>query len=139
SVGDPSPHEQLYLEYINRARADALVEAERLAGENDPDIQSAYSFFGIQGEDIVGQFAWSVANGVIDQHAQPLSFNANLLQPARVHTQDRFDTQSRGHDSSANPPAPLQPGDTLGNRLDRVGYEGAAGENVYSYADSVSQ
>jgi hypothetical protein len=50
SIGDPSPYAQQYLEYINRARADALVEANRLANETDPDIQDAYDFFELPGK-----------------------------------------------------------------------------------------
>lgn len=47
SIGNPSADAQLYLEYVNRARADALVEANRLAAETDSDILSAYNSFGI--------------------------------------------------------------------------------------------
>ncbi len=138
SVGDPTPHEQQYLEYINRARADARVEAARLANETDSDIVSAYDSFGIDTQDIVDQFDWYVNNGHIELNAQPLSFNEDLLLAAQLHTQDMFNNQFQGHVSSSNPPAPFQPGDTLGERLDAVGYDGAVGENVFSFAESVA-
>src|ERR1051325_6263422 len=35
SIGDPTDEEQLYLELINHARADANAEAKRLIGLND--------------------------------------------------------------------------------------------------------
>jgi len=44
SIGNPSNQAQLYLEYINRARADAGAEATRLANSTNPDVLSAYSF-----------------------------------------------------------------------------------------------
>jgi uncharacterized protein YkwD len=140
SIGNPSAHEQQYLEYVNRARADAMVEAARLRDETDPDIQSAYNFFGIDEPDIVTQFQYHINNGYMDQFAQPLSFQANLLQAAQLHTLDQFNNQFQGHVSSNNPPAPFQPGYNLGNRATAVGYGfQSLGENVYSNADSVAQ
>lgn len=139
SIGNPSSHAQQYLEYINRARADALVEANRLANETDSDIVSAYSFFGIDTQDIVDQFTWYVNNGAIAQEAQPLSFNAALNTAAELHTQDMFDEVFQGHNSSSNPPAPFMPGDSLSARVNAVGYSWTGlGENVFSFADSVT-
>ena len=139
SIGDPSDDAQLYLEYINRGRADAIVEANRLKNETDPDIVSAYNFFGIDTQDIVDQFAWSVTNGVFDQFAQPLSFNASLNTAAELHTQDMFSEVFQGHFSSSNPPAPFMANDGPGQRLAATGYTGGWGENVFSRADSVPQ
>lgn len=138
SIGNPSADAQLYLEYVNRARADALVEANRLAAETDSDILSAYNSFGIDTQDIVDQFTWYVNNGAMDQFAQPLSFNANLNTAAELHTQDMFDNQFQGHNSSPNPPTPFLDGYTLGQRADAVGYSYTSlGENVFSHSDSV--
>ena len=36
SIGDPSDEEQMYLEYINRARADPAAEGIRFANDTDP-------------------------------------------------------------------------------------------------------
>jgi hypothetical protein len=138
-IGNPTAYEQSYLELVNRARADALAEAQRLAAQTDRDILSSYSFFGISPANIVNQYSWHIDNGYIDRHAQPLSFNEALLRAAQLHTQDLFDNQFQGHTSSANPPAPFAPNATLGGRLNAVGYSGAAGENVFSYADSTIQ
>ncbi|MEX2091076.1 MAG: CAP domain-containing protein [Pirellulales bacterium] len=138
SIGDPSPHAQLYLEYVNRARADALVEAARLANETDADVVSAYNSFPIVRQDIVEQFNWCVDNGAIALHAQPLSFQENLLTAAELHTQDMYTNQFQGHFSSNNPPTPFAPGAGPGERVSAVGYDiDSLGENVYSYADSV--
>jgi uncharacterized protein YkwD len=133
SVGDPSPDAQLYLEYVNRSRADALVEAQRLRNETNPDVLSAYSFYGINPQNIVNQYNTSVSNGLFPQHAQPLSFQPALITAATLHTQDQYQNQFQGHDSSNNPPAPFQPGYTLSQRLSAVGYPfTAAAENVFS-------
>lgn len=137
SIGNPSADAQLYLEYINRAREDAIVEAHRLAAETDPDIVSAYNFFNIDTNDIVSQFQWAVDYGHMAQHAEPLAFNEDLNQMAELHTEDMFDNEFQGHVSSANPPAPYMPGDELSDRAAAVGYSGSLGENVYSYADSI--
>jgi uncharacterized protein YkwD len=139
SIGNPSPHEQLYLEYINRARADALDEAARLRDETDPNVQSAYRFFDVEMQHIVEQFNWYVANGLIDRVAQPLSFHSDLLTAARLHSLDMFENEFQGHSSSSNPPAPFQPGSSFGGRLRAVGYRlRSAAENVYASARSVA-
>jgi uncharacterized protein YkwD len=143
SIGSPSADAQQYLEYINRARADAMVEANRLANTNDPQILSAYSQFGITPQSIVNSFQSYVNTGQIDQYAQPLAFNAALNTAAELHTQDMYNNQFQGHNSSNNPPTPFQPGYSLSQRYDAVGYEPAATgiissrENVYSYSKSV--
>jgi uncharacterized protein YkwD len=139
SIGNPSNHEQLYLEYINRARADAIVEANRLKNENAPGVPTAYSFFGISGENIVNQFTTSVANGYLDQHAQPLSFNAALLQASELHSQDLLAHNDQSHASSSNPPAPFGPGYNPSQRAQAFGYSGGVAENVYSYNKSVAE
>ena len=137
SIGNPSADAQLYLEHINRAREDAIVEANRLANETDSDITSAYNFFNIDTNDIVSQFQWAVDYGHMAQHAEPLAFNEDLNQMAELHTQDMFDNEFQGHVSSANPPSPYIAGGTLSDRAQAVGYSGSLGENVFSYADSV--
>jgi uncharacterized protein YkwD len=139
SIGNPTAYEQQYLEYVNRARADAMVEATRLRNETDSEILNAYSFFEIDPANIETQFQYHINNGFMDQHAQPLSFQAQLLQAAQLHTQDMFNEEFQGHSSSANPPAPFQPGYSLAQRLAAVGYDNIShfAENVYSNSESV--
>lgn len=136
-IGEPTPDEVLYLETINRARVDAMAEAARLAAITDPQITAAYTQYGITTTNLLDQFQWAINNGKIAANAQPLAFNSRLMETAQKHSQDMFINDFQGHDSSSNPIAPFQAGDTLGVRLGRVGYTGAAGENVYAYARSV--
>jgi len=136
TIGDPSATEVLYLEMMNRARADALVEANRLAATTDETLLGVYEYFNVETANIISQFAWYV-NNCMDRYAQPLAFRAELNEAADIHTLDMFINEFQGHYSSSNPPAPFQPGDSLGDRLDHVGYSGAAGENVYAYSESV--
>ena len=138
SIGEPSPVEQEYLEFINRARADALLEANRLRYETTTSIQNAYDYFDIDPADIATHYQYYVDQDCIEQHAQPLSFSEELLWAADLHSQDMFANQFQEHVSSEDPPAPLEAGDTLADRLDRVGYAGAAAENVFAFADSAA-
>ncbi len=138
TVGNPSAEEQLYLEYINRSRADALAEALRLASEADDDIVAAYAQGGINTQHIIDQFETSVNDGYLQRIAQPLSFNQKLQQAANLHTEDMYLNEFQGHENSANPPAPLVPNGTLSTRLATVGYVGGAAENVFAYAESVA-
>ncbi len=136
--GNPSDLEQQFLEYINRSRASASAEALRLNAETDSDVQSAYASFGIQSANVVNQFSWSVSNGCMDEQAQPLAFQVDLLRMSELHTQDLFEQEFQGHVSSSSPPLPFQPGDTLTNRAARIGYVGNLGENVFSFGHSVA-
>lgn len=136
--GNPSDLEQQFLEYINRSRASASAEALRLNAETDSDVMGAYNSFNIQAADLVSQFAWSVSSGCMDEQAQPLAFQVDLLRISELHTQDLFDQKFQGHVSSESPPAPFQPLDTLRDRANHVGYSGSLGENVFSFADSVT-
>jgi hypothetical protein len=150
SVGDPSAEAQLYLEIINRARSDAIVEANRLKNTTDPDILSAYSSFGVSPADIVTQFAWSVShinpstgNPCMEQFAQPLSFNEKLLASAQCHSQDMFNNAFQGHTSSNNAPncngVQVSQGTTSSGRATAHGYDdwNTMGENVYAYSKSI--
>ncbi len=131
-VGQPTAEEILAVEYINRARADAVAEASRLRNTNDPDVQNAISYFGVNLDLMEQQFA------ALTRNLPPLAINAKLTAAARLHSQDMYNNMFQGHVSSNNPPAPNQPGDSLGNRISRQGYSyGYAGENVYSYARSI--
>lgn len=47
SIGSPTKEEQLYLELINRARANPAAEGIRLAGTTEADVLSSYTYFGV--------------------------------------------------------------------------------------------
>src|SRR4051794_30249049 len=42
SIGQPTDEEQLYLEFLNRMRANPTAEGQRLAATTDSDVLSAY-------------------------------------------------------------------------------------------------
>lgn len=120
SIGDPTDDEQLYLELINRARANAPAEAQRLIGLDDVFVQNALK--NVNTNLMVQQFS-------TNPPAMPLSFNAQLLDAARGHAQYQFTNGIQSH---------IGPGtNTLAQRLQAAGYPYfRATENVYSYAQS---
>ncbi|MCC5840578.1 MAG: hypothetical protein JJT96_10665 [Opitutales bacterium] len=132
SIGDPTALEQQMLEVINRARADAMAEAMRLRNTDDPEVLNAIAFFDVDLDFMEDQFA------KLPRHLPPLAPNVRLAEVARLHSLDMLQNDFQGHDSSANPPPPLTPGATLGERLALKNYESiAASENVFAYARSV--
>ena len=141
SFGNPSPEETLYLEYINRSRADALAEARRLANTSNADVRGALNAFSINPDDIEAQYAWAVSSGCFDRHAQPLAFNESLLRIAELHSQDQATNNFQGHFSSNTPPSPFLPGDGLRERATHLGYprNSSLGENVFASATGVEQ
>lgn len=138
SIGDPSPEATLYLELINRSRADAIGEAQRLADTTNARLSDVISQRSIDREDIVAQYEWAADVGCIDRVAQPLAFNAALLEMADLHSEDQFVSGIQGHVSSDDPPAPFLPGDTIGQRAERVEYGfRAISENVFTDSENV--
>ncbi len=132
SIGDPTAEEQLVLEFINRARADANAEAQRLVTTTDEDVLSAIDFFGVDLGIVVNQFA------TLTQTLPPLSMNVQLTTAARLHSQDMFNNVFQGHVSSDDPVSPNEPGDSSGDRARHQGYTFMnLGENVFSFARSV--
>lgn len=128
-TGEPTADEVLMLEFINRARADAAAEAQRLAATTDPDVLSAVNYFGTDRTLMISQFA------TLTQSTQPLAINARLLAASRLHSQDMLANVFQGHYSSSSPPPPNMASDSLGTRLSRQGYSySTAGENVFAYA-----
>jgi hypothetical protein len=125
SIGQPTDEEQLYVEMINRARANPAAEGERLRATTDPEVVSAYRFFNVDLELMVAEFA------AIDP-APPVAMNAQLLEAARLHSADMFANEFQGHSGSD--------GSTLGQRATAQGYPWSSlAENVYSFAKSVWQ
>jgi cysteine-rich secretory family protein len=123
SIGQPSDEEQLYLEYLNRSRANAALEGVRLANTTDPDILSAYTFF--QVDLALMQLQFSTI-----QAAPPLAMNAQLMNAARLHSGDMFTNIFQGHNGTD--------GSVPGSRVTAQGYSwSTVGENVYSYSESV--
>ncbi len=126
SIGQPTAEEQLILELINRARADANAEAQRLANTTDADVLNAINFFGVNLDVMVNQFT------NLKQNLPPLSMNAQLLTAARLHSQDMFNNTFQDHFSSDNPVPPNEPGDASWDRIEKQGYlRNGSGENIF--------
>lgn len=120
SIGEPTDEEQLYLEFINRARANPTVEGERFKFTTDPDILEDYDFFGVDLDLMASQFAAL-------SPAPPVSLNANLTAAARLHSRDMLDNQFQGHAGTD--------GSTINTRISAQSYNWSfIGENVFSSA-----
>lgn len=128
--GDPTADEVLDVEFINRARADAVLEATRLQNLTDTNVLNAISSFNVDLDLMETQFA------TLQRTTGPLAINQRLTSAARLHSLDMLDNDFQGHTSSSSPPSPYSPGDGLGQRMQKNGFIGGAGENVYAYAKS---
>ena len=125
SIGDPTDEEQLYLEFINRARAHPAAEAERLRRSTDPEVLNACAYFGVDFDRMVQQMSALAAT-------PPLSLNPQLTAAARLHSLDMWTNGFQSHNGSD--------GSSPVTRVQAQGYAWAAlGENVYSWATSVAQ
>jgi uncharacterized protein (DUF2141 family) len=99
--GDPTPAEQLILEYVNRARSDPVAEGQRLG----IDIHE-----GLPDPSLVGP-------------RPPLAMNKILLSIAQTHSQNMYNLNYFSH----NDPN----GDTPFDRMTHAGYDYlTAGENM---------
>jgi hypothetical protein len=128
SIGQPTDEEQLYLEYLNRMRANPTAEGQRLATTIDPNVVSAYGDFSVDLSLMQSEFA-------TNPPVAPLAMNAQLTSAARWHSGDMFTNQYQGHFQTMGTLS-LSPGD----RIKTNGYNASIyGENVFSYATSVFQ
>ncbi len=120
SIGQPTDEEQLYLELINRARANPTAEGIMLATTTDPDLLYDISHYRVNLTLMQAEFAALPVR-------PPLAMNALLTNAARLHSQVQLDTASQTHQA----PGELSPGD----RLLAAGYDFSIfGENVYARA-----
>jgi len=123
SIGDPTPEEQLYVEMINRARANPVAEAQIFATATDPDVVQNYDFFDVNLVLMQTQF------GVLPA-APPVALNAQLIAAARRHSGDMLTNSFQGHVGAD--------GSAFDERARDAGYTfQTLGENVYANADSV--
>src|ERR1035437_4074402 len=77
--GNPTAEEQQYIELINRARANPPAEGVRLAAATDPNILTAYVYFGVSLTMLQSEFNAIAA-------LPPLAPNASLTTAARGHS-----------------------------------------------------
>jgi len=126
SIGQPTDEEQLYLEFLNRMRANPTAEGQRLATTADADVLSAYTFFSVDTALMQSEFSTNPA-------VPPLAMNAQLTAAARWHSGDMYTNMYQGH-SQTNGAVIMGPGD----RVLSNGYAwSAVGENVYASSESV--
>lgn len=125
-IGDPTPEEQLYIEMINRARANPTAEADLFATTTDTDVLANYDFFNVDLELMRQQFALIPA-------APPVAPNPQLTAAARRHSEDMLEFSYQEHVG--------MDGSTFATRIADAGYTGYSliAENVYANADSVFQ
>jgi len=122
--GNPIAEEQLYIELINRARADPAGEGARLAATTDPNVLIAYAAFGVDLAMMQSEF-----NAIPAQ--PPLAPNACLETSSRGHSAWMLATATQSHyeTNPANDPF---------SRMVAAGFSYAtAGENIYAACKSV--
>jgi uncharacterized protein YkwD len=122
SIGSPTDDEQMYLEFINRARSNPSAEGWRLAHLTDPGVLAAINQFSVDLQVMTNEFnALPVA--------QPLSFNPILIGTARAHSDLMFTQQSQQHQLAGE--------QTPGDRILNAGYTwGDLGENIFAFSTS---
>lgn len=127
-MGDPSSEEQMYLEYINRARALPWEEGYLLAITSDPEIQFTYQFFGTDLQRVVDEIA-------LYPPQPPLAFEPRLIAIARSHSEYMLRNAIQEHEE--RDPVTGAVLNTTSSRLLGSGYPlSAGGESVYAYAKS---
>ncbi|MBS0657102.1 MAG: CAP domain-containing protein [Verrucomicrobia bacterium] len=119
SHGDPTPAEQLILEYMNRARANPTQEGIFLTSQNDQRIQQAITFFQVSLPGVRSAFAALPPQ-------PPLALNPKLTEAVRFAANDQATKNYQGHVSSD--------GSTIVTRAQRAGYTDfmGLGENTYT-------
>jgi hypothetical protein len=123
SIGEPTPEEQLYLEMINRARANPAAEGLLFANTADPLLTQDYADWHVDLALMQSQFA-------LIQPAPPLAMSAALSTAARSHTLDMFNNAFQDHKGTD--------GSSFSQRINSAGYKfSMAAENIFSYAGSV--
>jgi Ig-like domain CHU_C associated/Cysteine-rich secretory protein family len=122
SFGNPTGEEQLYIELINRARANPSAEGARLAASTDPDVVTAMSYFSINKTKMQTEFSALAAT-------PPLAPNEKLSTSARGHSLWMFNTATQAHNQSAT--------NTPATRITATGYAWSSiSENIYAYSKS---
>ena len=122
SFGNPTADEQLYIELINRARANPAAEGARLAAITDPAVLKAYTQHGVNLTKMQNEFS-------LIGPQPPVAPNAKLTTAARGHSLWMLNNATQSHDET-NPP------NTIGQRLTAAGYIWSSyGENIFAYSN----
>ncbi|MEI6655289.1 MAG: CAP domain-containing protein, partial [Verrucomicrobiota bacterium] len=124
NFGNPSADEQLYIECINRARANPAAEGARLAASTALDVTRAYSQYAVDLALMQTEFNAIAA-------APPLAPSAGLTTSARAHAAWMLANAAQSHNET-------NPANTPWDRITAAGYSYmSAGENIFAYATSV--
>lgn len=124
SIGQPTNDEQMILELINRARARPDSEGMRLFATTDPDVSSGWTYW--LGQNAAETRAQVKADFATYPAQPPLAFSSNLIDAARVHSQDMLDHDYQDHTGSD--------GSDPVSRCTAAGYVGTyIGENIFAY------
>ena len=122
--GNPSAEEQLYIESVNRARANPAAEGTRLANTTDQDVIIAMSYFSVDRAMLESEMAAIPAS-------QPLAPSAQLAQAARSHSTWMLANATQSHTQTDFP-------STIAQRIAATGYDAALqSENIFAYAKNV--
>ncbi|MCG3133179.1 MAG: hypothetical protein HMLKMBBP_00290 [Planctomycetes bacterium] len=131
SHGDPTDEEQLFMEIMNRARADPDAEADRVFDDYGlQSVTSAVNFYTSQRPGV--EYTRAENRDAFRSYAPqpPFAFNANLLAAARAHSELMKERDTQSHQVSGEP--------ALGARITSAGYVWSSiGESVFSYADNM--
>ena len=127
SIGEPTAEEQLSLELINRARADPAAEGILLEEQAQQEVSvfSDVFSFGTNLTMMKNEMA-AIDDTQTIARRMPLSFNATLIDVARVHNQNMLDADRQTHFSTSS-------SKHYWNRMDNSGYVWSqAGENIFA-------
>ncbi|MEL6574278.1 MAG: carboxypeptidase regulatory-like domain-containing protein [Pseudomonadota bacterium] len=128
----PTDAEQLYLELINRARADPEGELDLLIADREngigvqANITAALDFWQVDIE-----LLYSQLEGVAP--VAPLAWSQSLGQSATVHSQAMINADLQAHNVPGEPP--------LGERITNAGYVGwsQVAENIFAFVEDPVQ
>lgn len=125
--GDPSAEEQLFIELINRARADPAAEGARLAASTHPGALAAYNQYGVNLTLMQSEFAAITP-------AQPLAPNKDLTEAASHHSAWELANAVQAHYEGSSGSTFYSPS----NRATYYGYPSTyVAENTYAYTSDV--
>lgn len=120
---NPTGAEQQMLELLNRMRAAPAAELPLLLNSSDVDVKNGLKVFGVNTSALASQWAQLTP-------AQPLAWNASLLETAKNHSAAMLSADAQEHQLSGEA--------DMGTRATAAGYDySLLGENIFAYAKSV--
>ena len=92
-IGDPTDEEQLFLEFVNRARTKPTAEGPRLAASTDANIREALQSYQVD----LTKLQVDIAT---NPPVPPLAFEPRLMASARQHSQWMLDHAWQAHEET---------------------------------------